>query len=233
MEAQNLMDSVTGYLRQRLDELHHSAARADIRREDFTSILEDLCTVTKIVSIASLESTSFDCEGTSSFRGVTESTADIITAPICGADAEFSSNDMATIYDVPEISSSRPPYLYCRDQRRQLVNSEKIFYCDLCDKPFHYQGVLRPYEGNFINKTWNTDEDKQDPNFTPVTREQLYYGWRGGIYDLTWHCLKRHASLIGRPNDLKGVAQIMRLWRQADERKRRKEERRRKCFWKP
>ena len=89
---------------------------------------------------------------------------------------------------------------------------------------------MRPYEGDFINKTWNTDEDKQKAGFTPITRAQLLQGWYEGVYDLTWHCLKCHAASLGRENDLSVVAQEMGLWKFAAERHKHKEERRRRGF---
>ena len=100
-----------------------------------------------------------------------------------------------------------------------------------CWEAFKHQGPERPYEGNYINKTWNTDEDKKDPNYIPVVRAAVYQGWLDGVYDLTWHCLKCHAQFLGRPHDLKRVEQKMRLWQFATERKKHKWERHQKGFW--
>ena len=85
--------------------------------------------------------------------------------------------------------------------------------------------VGKPYDGNFINKTWNTDADKLDPNFKKVGRTELLQGWCDGVYDLTWHCLKCHASILRRSNDLRGVANDMGLCKFSEERTRHNRER--------
>ena len=149
------------------------------------------------------------------------------TVPLCG--------DAAPLGGAGEASEENvvlrtPADLYYKDHRRQIEDSAKIFYCDICWKPFEHQGGVRPYEGNFINKTWNTDEDKKNADFIQVTRVQLLQGWREGVYDLTWHCLKCHAASLGRENDLSRVAQDMGLWKFAAERKKHKDERRRRGF---
>ena len=125
----------------------------------------------------------------------------------------------------------RPPSLHQFDHRRQIENSAKIFYCDRCWKPFSNKGDEKLYDGNYINKTWNTDEDKKNPNYIRVGRAELYQGWRDGRYDLTWHCLRCHAEFLGRSNDLKGVEKEMRLWQFVPERKRHKRARLEKGFW--
>ena len=143
------------------------------------------------------------------------------TVPPCG------DVDASTVPPCGDVAPSRvPENIYHLDHRRQMENSEKIFYCDICWKPFHYQGGQRPYEGNFINKTWNTDAQKQDPHFVSITRAALLQGWYEGVYDLTWHCLDCHAASLGRENDLRRVAQEMGLWKFAAERKQHKAERR-------
>ena len=142
------------------------------------------------------------------------------TVPPCG-----DVNDSTVPPSGVVAPTRKPEKIYYRDHRVQMENSEKTFYCDICWRPFFHQGPRRPYEGNYINKTWNTDAQKQDPQFVPVTREDLLEGWKNGVYDLTWHCLVCHAAFLGRPNDLKKLEQEMGLWRFATERKQHKAKR--------
>ena len=143
------------------------------------------------------------------------------TVPPCG-----DVNDSTVPPSGAVAPTRKPENIYHLDHRRQMENSAKIFYCDICWKPFHYQGGQRPYEGNFINKTWNTDAQKQEPHFVSITRAALLQGWYEGVYDLTWHCLDCHAASLGRENDKRRVATEMGLWKFAAERKQHKAERR-------
>ena len=125
--------------------------------------------------------------------------------------------------DSSHVVKRIPEVLYHLDHRFVVDNYEtsKTFYCDLCWKPCKYLGSIRPYDGNFVNKTWNLDEDPENH----ISRAAVLQGWKEGIYDLSWHCLWCHAESLGRSNDLRGVARDMDLWRQYEERTRHKKER--------
>ena len=131
------------------------------------------------------------------------------------------------VYEAVNVVGRTPQYIYHLDHRVQTDNatSARMFWCDICWGAFHHQGGSKPYEGNFVNKTWNTDADKLDPNFKKVSREELYQGWKDGVYDLTWHCLKCHAAILHRSKDLRGVANDMGLYKFAEERTRHRRER--------
>ena len=119
-----------------------------------------------------------------------------------------------------------PLELYHLDHRRP-ENTSRTFYCDICWQPFEHLGGHKPYDGNFINKTWNTDEDKKDPNFRSVLRTEIFQRWRDGVYDLTWHCKYCHAKLLGESHNMDWVEDQMKLWQFASERadhKRKREE---------
>ena len=127
--------------------------------------------------------------------------------------------------------SRKPPFLNPEDHRCKLENSSKTFYCDICWKAVkHYGGGgHRNYEGAYVNKTWNTDEQTRDSHYQWVTREMLYRGYLAGEYDLSWYCLQCHAKKLNM-TDLKKVANKLGLWAHAKARAEHKETRKRKGY---
>ena len=127
--------------------------------------------------------------------------------------------------------SLKPPSLFPEDHRCKLENSSKTFYCDICWKAVkHYGGGgHKNYDGAFVNKTWNTDEQVQDPNYQWVTRDALYQGYLAGKYDLTWYCLQCHAKKLNM-SDLKKVGEKIGLWAYAKARAEHRETRKRKGY---
>ena len=128
--------------------------------------------------------------------------------------------------------SRKPKFLFSEDHRCKLINSSKIFYCDICGKAVKHNGGggHRNYEGAFVNKTWNTKEQVQDPNYRKVTRETLYQGYLAGEYDLTWYCLQCHAKKL-RMTNLREVAHKLGLWDFAEAREKHKQVRKRKGYF--
>ena len=66
------------------------------------------------------------------------------TVPLCG--------DAASLGGVGQGSEENlvlrtPADIFVEDHRRQIEDSAKIFYCDICWEPFQHQGGVRPYEG--------------------------------------------------------------------------------------
>ena len=166
---------------------------------------------------------------TEEFTHTTDYWSDINLAPRCGEAYDSTapyldpSAGSSSAVDCARVVKRLPEELYYLDHRLVIDNKEssKTFYCDICWKPFGWQGPIRPYEGNYVNKTWNLDEDPKNH----ISRAEVLQGWKDGVYDLTWHCLECHAEVLGRSNDLKGVAREMNLWRQHKERTQHKKER--------
>jgi hypothetical protein len=128
-----------------------------------------------------------------------------------------------------ESVDRKPLMLYYRDHRHeaQLQKSLRIYYCDICWQPVLHNGGSRPYEGNYVNKTWNIDPQQKRDDM--VTREQLYQAWKVGLYDLTWHCLDCHAKSLGRADKI-ALANEMGLNAFGNEREKHKQSRRAKGF---
>ena len=123
----------------------------------------------------------------------------------------------------------KPLEIYSLDHRRP-ENTSRTFYCDICWEPFKHQGSNKPYDGNFINKTWNTDEDKKNPNFRSILRTEIFQRWRDGVYDLTWHCKWCHAELLGESDNMEWVEDQMKLRQFAKEREDHKRKRAEKGY---
>ena len=181
--------------------------------------------IQKIQHFASGKKTEGIVDSTYSSNDTTKTTL----VPRCGDEYDSTAPNLdpsagsSSGVDSSHVVKRIPEVLYHLDHRFVVDNyvTSKTFYCDLCWKPFKYLGSLRPYDGNFVNKTWNLGEDPEKH----ISRAAVLQGWKDGIYDLSWHCVWCHAESLGRSNDLRGVARDMNLWRQYDERTRHKKER--------
>jgi len=122
----------------------------------------------------------------------------------------------------------KPPSLWEEDHRCKLLESSKTYFCDRCGKGVKHNGGGKcPYDGAYLNKTWNTEEQRKDPNYRNVTRDALYDGWRRGDFDLTWYCLQCHAKRLGK-KDMKEVQHDIGMWQFAAEREEHNRDRKRK-----
>ena len=106
--------------------------------------------------------------------------------------------------------SPRPRRKHPEDTRFHICKKTRNNYCDICVKPFVFDGWFSGHYGNYVN----ADIKGMQPT-------EVEKAWQDGTKDLTWHCVYCEASLRGR-HDYEKLAEEMDASRNHKHRKRKK-----------